>query len=264
MARKKATPAESPVETADQATETHNLTAARAKPPAAAAPTPTDPDFDFGQDDDGAGEGESDHRAGEMPPPDDDDFFSPEAYAMAAAMAPAPVSSTLAIEERRPPKDQFIKICTKPGYALSWPIIECASAAGSDDKITYVVHPRLALQLEQDPALASSVKMARIMLYHVLKGGMYLWVVNQGTGEKESAMTIARNQAIALAEQNYVRITWDPHKKLHDAFAFKGQFIEPAWPDKTMAEIIKIAFGDARMIRTMDHPVLRRLAGLES
>lgn len=70
-------------------------------------------------------------------------------------------------------------------------------------------------------------------------------------------MTIARNQAISFAERNYVRITWDQHKKIHDAFVFKGEYLEPAWPEKTMPEIIKIAFGDARMIRSMDHPVLR-------
>lgn len=263
MARKKATPPEATTHAVDLATETARLAPVRVETATPSATIPPALEFDIERTDIGAGEGAPAHRAGEMPPADDDDFFSPEALAIAATMAPAPVSATLAVEERRPPKDQFIKICTKQGYSLAWPIIECASAAGGDDRVTYVVHPKLALQLERDPALASSVKQARIMLYHVLGGSFFLWVVNQGSGERESAMVIARNQAIALAEQNYVRITWDPHKKIHDAFAFKGQFNEPAWPDKTMAEIIKIAFGDARMIRSMDHPVLRRLAGLE-
>jgi hypothetical protein len=258
MARKKPIATETSQQTADMTTETNRLIATRAEstPPALA-----DDDFDFETTTSGEGV-EPDHRAGEMPPADDDDFFSAESLAIVAQMAPAPASATLVIEERKPPKDQFIKICTKPGYCLTWPIIECASAAGSDDKVVYVVHPKLARQIESEPVLASSLKQARVMLYHVLGGNMYLWVVNQPIGEKESAMTIARNQAISFAEQNYVRITWDQHKKIHDAFVFKGQFHEPAWPEKTMPEIIKIAFGDARMIRTMEHPVLRRLAGL--
>jgi hypothetical protein len=258
MARKKPIATETSQQTADMTTETNRLIATRAEstPPALA-----DDDFDFETTTSGEGV-EPDHRAGEMPPADDDDFFSAESLAIVAQMAPAPASSALAIEERKPPKDQFIKICTKPGYCVMWPIIECASAAGSDDKIVYVIDPKLALQIENEPVLASSLKMARIMLYHVLGGSMYVWVVNQPIGEKESAMTIARNQAIALAEQNYVRITWDQHKKIHDSFAFKGQFQEPLWPEKSMFEIFKIAFGHARMIRTMEHPVLRRLAGL--
>lgn len=258
MARKKPIDAETSQQTADMTTETNRLIATRAE---STPPPLADDDFDFETTTTGEGVG-PDHLAGEMPPPDDDDFFSAESLAIAAQMAPAPTSATLVIEERKPPKDQFIKICTKPGYCLTWPIIECASAAGSDDKVIYVVHPKLARQIESEPVLASSLKQARVMLYHVLGGSMYLWVVNQPIGEKESAMTIARNQAISFAEQNYVRITWDQHKKIHDAFVFKGQFQEPAWPEKTMAEIIKIAFGDARMIRAMDHPVLRRLAGL--
>ena len=258
MARKKPIDAETSQQTADMATETNRLIATRAE---STPPALDSEDFDFETTTSGE-EGGSDHLAGGMPPPDDDDFFSPESLAIVAQMAPAPTSATLVVEERKPPKDQFIKICTKPGYCMTWPIIECASSAGSDDKIVYVVHPKLARQIESEPVLASCLKQARLMLYHVLGGNMYLWVVNQPVGEKESAMTIARNAAIAFAEQNYVRITWDQHKKIHEAFVFKGKHQEPAWPEKTMPEIIKIAFGDARMIRSMDHPVLRRLAGL--
>ena len=40
-----------------------------------------------------------------------------------------------------------------------------------------------------------------------------------------------------------------------------GDIPQPKWPDKTLQEMITLAFGGGRLIDTPDHPVIRRLNG---
>jgi hypothetical protein len=46
----------------------------------------------------------------------------------------------------------------------------------------------------------------------------------------------------------------------YDITVAPGQVAEPAWPDLSFQQIIKIAFRD-KMIDEWNHPVLRRLRG---
>jgi hypothetical protein len=41
----------------------------------------------------------------------------------------------------------------------------------------------------------------------------------------------------------------------------EGQLPDPIWPDKSFEQILEIAFRD-RIIKTEDHPVVRRLRGI--
>jgi len=36
---------------------------------------------------------------------------------------------------------------------------------------------------------------------------------------------------------------------------------EPEWPDLLLSELIKLGFGEERVIRDMSHPVVKRLLG---
>ena len=48
----------------------------------------------------------------------------------------------------------------------------------------------------------------------------------------------------------------------HDIPAL-GDWSEPEWPELPFAGILEIAFRDNRIIKSHDHPVIRRLRGLE-
>ena len=38
---------------------------------------------------------------------------------------------------------------------------------------------------------------------------------------------------------------------------------KPDWPDFSLSELIKLGFGEERIIRDMNHPVIQRLLGYE-
>lgn len=194
----------------------------------------------------------------EMPPADPDDFFSPENLRIAQDFAPPPESATFAVDVRKPPKDQYIMAHPDPNFSMVWPIIEV-------DETVYVVHPVLAKTLQADPTLASSVKAARIVLCAIHRGPYFIWVIKQPADPtKKSAMHSALDQALGFAMAGWTRVTWNETERRHDAFPFKGTNPPiPAWPNKTFPEILKTAFGDARMIKSTDHQVIRKLSGLE-
>jgi hypothetical protein len=47
----------------------------------------------------------------------------------------------------------------------------------------------------------------------------------------------------------------------YEMFEARGVISEPAWPDASFQDLLRIAFRD-RMIDRVDHPVIRRLRGL--
>lgn len=196
--------------------------------------------------------------SGVMPPADPDDFFSPENLRIAQEFAPPPESATFAVDVRKPPKDQYIMAHPDPAFSMVWPIIEV-------DETVFVVHPVLAKSLQSDATLASSVKAARIVLCAIHRGPHFVWVIKQPADPtKRSAMHKAMDDALSFAMAGWTRITWNEEKRQHDAFPLRMENPPtPTWPNKTFPEILKTAFGDARMIKTADHPVIRKLSGLE-
>ena len=65
------------------------------------------------------------------------------------------------------------------------------------------------------------------------------------------------------AEQTWIRLTSNRATESYEPLKAKGEIPEPVWPDKTLEEILEIAFGDAHIIEDRNHPALQRLWGLE-
>ena len=53
----------------------------------------------------------------------------------------------------------------------------------------------------------------------------------------------------------------DMQLRAYRIFKAEGQLSDPIWPDKSLQELLELAFKD-RVIDNMDHPVVRRLRGL--
>lgn len=69
------------------------------------------------------------------------------------------------------------------------------------------------------------------------------------------------NQALQLAMKKWTRISANMAAGSYDVFVAQGALGEPVWPDKTMEELLEIAFRD-RIISSDQHPVIAQLLGL--
>jgi hypothetical protein len=47
----------------------------------------------------------------------------------------------------------------------------------------------------------------------------------------------------------------------YDVHIAPSSAAEPIWPKKTLAELLQLAFGNGRLIDSLDHPVIQRLLG---
>jgi hypothetical protein len=92
-------------------------------------------------------------------------------------------------------------------------------------------------------------------------GVHFLWpvAIADGGGPKgwsESARAIADK-----AKTQWVRVRADKALSAYRLELPEGKFADPTWPNMTMNEILKVAFGD-RIIATDEHPIARRIRGL--
>ncbi len=93
------------------------------------------------------------------------------------------------------------------------------------------------------------------------QGVLFLWPIRlPGPDGRIDDWNRSALEAAELARTTWVRVQANMNLGAYEVVAAPGTTAEPAFPDKSLAEILKVAFKD-RYIDTMDHPVLRRLRG---
>jgi hypothetical protein len=72
----------------------------------------------------------------------------------------------------------------------------------------------------------------------------------------ESALEIAD-----FAKTQWVKMVGKRDLGAYELFKARGDLGDPVWPDKTLSDLLRLAFKGDRLINSLDHPVLRELAG---
>ena len=146
---------------------------------------------------------------------------------------------------QRPHRDAFIRVHPDPAYRLETKVIEL------DGNLFLVARPLW-------PQLEDETQTRCLFLYVTTSGAVGLWPARLSTENiwNESAL-----QGAKLAMEKWVRIKSNREAGCYDVFSAAGDLSEPEWPDKTLAEILRLAFGD-RLIDSMEHHAVRRLMGL--
>ena len=60
--------------------------------------------------------------------------------------------------------------------------------------------------------------------------------------------------------KNWIRIKSNMSLKAYEIFEAASAIPDPQWPELPFGEIVRIAFKD-KVIRSLDHPVVKRLRG---
>jgi hypothetical protein len=152
---------------------------------------------------------------------------------------------------RKPNRQDFVRVHPDPRYRESpVGIIEL-----KEDRETYLVVKSMAEELQGE--FAAATLFTAITRQRVL----FIWPVKlPGPDGKHNEWHRTAQEAAELAMTRWVRMTSNMSLGAYETFEATGNWPEPAWPDSTFQEILRIAF-HGRIVDTTDHPIVRRLKG---
>jgi hypothetical protein len=173
--------------------------------------------------------------------------------------ADIPVHKVFRIECRPPRKHEFFRVHPSPDY-----IAEAITLLFEDgmEKVTYWVHPDLVDELLLDDAVRATLQDTRIYLAVNTRKEAFLMPCRlpslQGRGGarwQSSALEVAEE-----AMDQWVKRVANQQEGRYDTFIAEADFGEPRWPDKTMQELVELAF-PKRTIDSTGHEVIAALRG---
>lgn len=153
---------------------------------------------------------------------------------------------------RKPTRQEFIRVNPAPEWRLT-----AAALTLKEERETYLVVPELLHELPGD-----AVPM--LMLTTVNRqGATFIWPLRlPGADGKLDSWSRSAQDAAQYAESGWVKMAANMSIGGYDLVVAQAKLPEPTWPDAGFERLIEIAFRD-RIIRDLDHPVVRRLRGVE-
>jgi hypothetical protein len=153
---------------------------------------------------------------------------------------------------RKPGNQDFVRVHPLPAYRALMAFLEL-----KDDRETYVV------DLGAVPDLQHECFVANLFTAITRTGVLFVWPVR--VPATDGRTNDWHTSAAAAAEQamtKWVRIRANMSLRAYEIFLAGDPIPDPEWPDLPFSEIYRTAFKD-RLINTSNHPVIRRLRGLE-
>jgi hypothetical protein len=151
---------------------------------------------------------------------------------------------------RKPPKHQFFRVHPGEEYRLECFVVEI------DGDDTYLVDPEFVGHM---PGIARPV---RLHLYVTRHGVPALWPVKlPGEDGKTNPWYESAAECADIAMEKWVRLVANRELGAYDVIVAEGIPTEPAWPDKSLEELVSKAFRE-RYVDSEDHPLLRELLGI--
>ena len=123
--------------------------------------------------------------------------------------------------------------------------------------MTYLVAPEA-----REIPLIAGVKAMLLVTAVTQRGQPLIWPIALGdsTGRRNAWHETAR-EAAEKAKMEWIKIVSDMPSGCYRIFRALGNLPDPTWPDKSLEELLRIAFRD-RIIDDQDHPEVRQALGL--
>ena len=151
---------------------------------------------------------------------------------------------------RKPNRQEFVRVRPEEDFQYSTGVLEL-----KEEREIYLVDPDLWSELPGEI-------IPKILLTTINKQGVLtIWPIRlPGEDGRLDNWNASAMEAAQLAQSQWVRVAANMSLGGYETFIATGDLPEPEWPDKSMQEIMDIAFKD-RYINAIDHPVIRRLRG---
>jgi hypothetical protein len=152
---------------------------------------------------------------------------------------------------RKPLAQDFFRVRPEPQYRETLAFIELR-----DDREVFIV------DLKAVPELSGEVFLAILFTVISRTGVLSMWPVRVPANDGRKPIEWHTSAALAAehAMRGWIRMKANMSLGAYEIFEATGSIPDPVWPELTFNAIYRIAFKD-RIIRTLDHPVVKRLRG---
>ncbi|GMW07798.1 MAG: hypothetical protein AMXMBFR8_25940 [Nevskiales bacterium] len=153
---------------------------------------------------------------------------------------------------RRPTRQEFVRVRDDDSYRMDTALLEL-----KDENEYYLLTPdvREAMPGEWFPA--------RLVTAINRQGVVFLWPLKlAGSDGQTNSWYDTAIEAAELATKKWVKVVADKSLGGYQTYIANGNLSEPEWPEHKFERLLEVAFRD-RIVRSMDHPVIRRLLGDE-
>ena len=156
----------------------------------------------------------------------------------------------------KPKKSSFFRSHADLTYRLPVNIIEYDSGMMKEE---FLVMPTVT------EALVEETKPKLLVLCVDKMGTPFLWPAPRQAEDgfqRTNIWNTSALEALRLSETKWVRMSANMAEGAYTIHTSSSDSA-PAWPDLQLNELIKLGFGEERVIRDMNHPVVKRLLGYE-
>jgi hypothetical protein len=158
-----------------------------------------------------------------------------------------------AVPVRKPKRTDFVRVHPHPDYQVDMYTVEREVGM---DRETYMVLPSVRhLVLDE-------LRLTRMFTTINRRGTVFFWPIRlpvEGNDRNRRSAETAL-QCGEQAKTLWVRVMWDADISGYTMQRARGDIGEPQWPEKTMRDLLEVAFR-AYLIDREDHPVIKELAG---
>jgi hypothetical protein len=157
------------------------------------------------------------------------------------------------IKVKRPDRTEYFRVHPSADYTIDAAIFE---RDGGTAKETYWVTPGMFAYLGEE------LRKVRLFVCVNKHGVPFLWAAKLPRDDSDAGRLWHQSalRAAETAKDLWVKMVGNRSAGYYEHFKAKGDLGEPVWPDKTLAELLKIAFQD-HVVDNKDHHVIRELAG---
>ena len=151
---------------------------------------------------------------------------------------------------RKPDRQAFIRVRPEEDFQFGTAVIEI-----KEDREVFLLDPTLR------ELVSHELQIKLIYTAMTRQGTLFLWPVRMpGPDGRLDTWNESAHTAAQHAMHSWIRVQSNRQLGGYEIYQAAGNIPEPEWPDKTMAELLQVAF-KKNFIKDLDHPVLRALEG---
>lgn len=152
---------------------------------------------------------------------------------------------------RKPSAQEFFRTHHGVDFRMTVAIIEV-----KETREIYLVTPGISREL------AAEIRLVELRVCMSRAGSIFIWAVPLPSSDgRENAWHVSSRAAATTAEKLWVRMSANMSAGSYDVRVAPASLPDPIWGDIEFSELLRLAFGNGKLIDSLEHPVIRSLQG---